>query len=341
MADRTDDTTTSWDLSRPKRFPLHVHISLLFTILLLVTGVLIGVANYAGSKNGLTEASREHFERLAELTEINLDRLQTPVSALVALLSRTVLVDARSDAERRERLPLLLEALSSNPFMAAVYAGYDDGDFFIVRHLQSARENEVFDAVPGTRFLVQSMERGSGAVAGRYTFLDSEKKEIASRPMTDLGFDPRARPWFREALRQDGVVRTAPYVFYATRDVGQTFACRASHGRAVVGADITLSLLSQNVADMRPTPSARLFVFDREGRIVADSSGTPASRTDDGGNPILLRLGDSPDSLVRRVGEMFLANASATAAEIAFTPNQVISSPVPLTKSKPYTLPIR
>lgn len=316
MANAPEKSESSWDLFRSRRFPLHVHISLFFTILLLITGLVIGLTNYIGTRAGLLNASREYSGQLGELTELSLDRMQTPISNLTALLSRSILAGSKTETDRLKQLPLLLEALSLNPFLSAVYAGYDNGDFFIVRNLRTDLERKILKAPPDTRYLVQSMERKTDTVTGRFLALDDDYKTRATYPMDDFGFDPRVRPWFKEATQSNSPIRTAPYVFYANRDIGQTFACKAPDGGVVVGADIALTTLSQTLANIRPTPSARLLVFDENTRTIADSNGTPAVRINPDGNPSLTRLADNEDALIRAIGENFLADGEGVREEL-------------------------
>ena len=55
-------------VSRERRFPLHVHISALFTLLLLLTGVVLGIFNYRQTTQVILSSSEKLFERIvAEL----------------------------------------------------------------------------------------------------------------------------------------------------------------------------------------------------------------------------------------------------------------------------------
>ena len=49
---------------RDRRFPLHVHISVLFTLLLLLTGVLLGLFNYRQTTQIIFSSSAKLFERI-------------------------------------------------------------------------------------------------------------------------------------------------------------------------------------------------------------------------------------------------------------------------------------
>jgi len=73
-------------------------------------------------------------------------------------------------------------------------------------------------------------------------------------------------------MKTTDLVVTAPYVFFTTRQVGLTIARRTKHGRAVVGANIALSKISEMLKQVRPSPSSQLAIFDpEEGQVLAYS----------------------------------------------------------------------
>lgn len=56
-----------------RRFPLHVHISVLFTLLLLLTGVVLGLFNYQQTSRMIFSSSATLFERIQQDVQRDLD----------------------------------------------------------------------------------------------------------------------------------------------------------------------------------------------------------------------------------------------------------------------------
>lgn len=86
-------------------------------------------------------------------------------------------------------------------------------------------------------------------------------------------YDPRERPWFEVAINADGRVWTQPYLFSTTHVPGVT-AVQALHGpsgelRGVVGADLTLSLLSQFLREQRLGLTGLTFLVGQNDRVLA------------------------------------------------------------------------
>src|SRR5262249_58326546 len=111
--------------------------------------------------------------------------------------------------------------------------GVETGDFVLARGVRGAVGRNL-GAPPEAAFLVQTSLNGAGATPGRYLFLDADLHRLRDEPRPDYRFDPRTREWYRRALRSAGPVRTPPYVFFTTREVGTTLAQRSADASSVV-----------------------------------------------------------------------------------------------------------
>ena len=254
-----------------RRYPLAVHIATLFVALLLVAGLAIGGLAYYRSAAMLTRAADELFDRVARETAHEVQRIATPGEALIEVLAQTRLGTSQTLAERLDTLPLLREGLAVSPHITAIYAGYANGDFFLMRRLPDAPfARKELGAPERAAYLVQSIERGaSSRDAGVYLWLDAGLERIAteSRPES-AAFDPRERQWYRAAAAATGQIKTPPYVFFTTREVGVTLARRAAGTQAVVGADITLREISEALGRQRITPGTEIALVNTAGRVI-------------------------------------------------------------------------
>ncbi|WP_044875035.1 HD domain-containing phosphohydrolase [Pseudomonas sp. LFM046] len=266
-----------------RRFPLHVHISALFTLLLLFTGVVLGLFNYHQTSQIILSSSNELFGRISEDVETDLEHTYQPIHRLLNLLALGGM-DQRQDGFDRVDglLKPLTQALKDNPKLAALYLGYDDGDFFMVRPLRNETLKKAFDAPPNAAYQVWSIERDNLTRARSLTFFfDDQLNEIVRRQNLKERYDPRNRPWFYRALEQDGAITTAPYIFFSSGVVGTTLA-RPSGVDAVIGADLTLQDLSATLASHRVTPSTEVVLYQSDGRAVAYPDASKLIRRIDG-----------------------------------------------------------
>ena len=93
-------------------------------------------------------------------------------------------------------------------------------------------------------------------------------------------FDPRTRPWYKDALRagENEIVTSKPYLFYPGNKPGITISTRwrqRDTGRHFITAiDIMLASISRFTQTMRPTENGVVFVLTQDLRLV----GLPADK---------------------------------------------------------------
>ncbi|UST93924.1 HD domain-containing phosphohydrolase [Pseudomonas siliginis] len=252
-----------------RRLPLHVHISVMFTFLLLLTGVVLGLFNYHQTTQIILSSSEKLFDRIEQDVRLDLQATYQPIRNLLSLLADTPAAHA---SDLQQRLPLLKpfsQSLTDNPALASLYLGYTNGDFFMVRALRTPALKAQLQAPEAAAYQVWSIEHApQGAVRSQSLFFDQALTPINRREHPQEPYDPRSRTWFSDALRQAGQITTEPYVFFSTHNVGTTLA-RRSGENAVIGADLTLASLSTALGKHRVTPSTEIALYDTDGNAVA------------------------------------------------------------------------
>ena len=254
--------------TRNRSFPLHVHISVLFTLLLLLTGVVLGLFNYQQNSQIIVSSSAKLFERIRQDVQKDLLHTYQPIRHLLSLLVLDNATQATDLQARLELLKPLTQALRDNPKLASLYLGYADGDFFMVRPLRNDALKQLLDAPGEAAYQVWSIERSETAVEANHLFFDGSLNLIAQRQRLQEDFDPRSRSWYQSARLDSNQITTAPYVFFSTREVGTTLARRAGQ-TTVLAADLTLADLSATLAQHQVTTSSEVVLFDASGNTVA------------------------------------------------------------------------
>ncbi|WP_422909430.1 HD domain-containing phosphohydrolase [Pseudomonas sp. MAC6] len=251
-----------------RRFPLHVHICALFTLLLLLVCIALGLLNYRQSSQMIATSSERLFDRIQHDVQKDLSNTYQPIRHLLSLLSLDPATQSTDLESRLALLPSFIQALRDNPMLNSLYLGYRNGDFFMVRPLDSGALKQRFEAPPGASYQVWSIHRENQIIRSEYLFYDDELNEISRRERTDENYDPRERGWFKQASMGDNQITTEPYVFFSTDEVGTTLA-RRSGNTAVLAADLTLAALSETLATHRATPNSELVLVDTKGNVVA------------------------------------------------------------------------
>ena len=138
--------------------PLYVHIATVFTLLVFVAGTVIGWGNYFQGRGVALAGAEEVFERMERESRLETEHLRVPAEAVIDWLSSAPLTEAASLAERLHTLRAMTRVLEKQLHLTAIYIGYDNGDFFLVRALRNDADRALFKAPAGAAYLMQHIE---------------------------------------------------------------------------------------------------------------------------------------------------------------------------------------
>lgn len=85
-------------------------------------------------------------------------------------------------------------------------------------------------------------------------------------------FDPRTRPWYKSAKRDQTTIWTEPYIFFSSRQPGITVAVPVIAQGAlagVIGVDIEISAISNFLSQLSLSEHASALILDENGNIIA------------------------------------------------------------------------
>jgi HD-GYP domain-containing protein (c-di-GMP phosphodiesterase class II) len=292
---------------RIARYPLHITLAAVFVTALLVFGVAVIAYSYVQGRRVELLGAEDLMDRIGRQLSADIAGLYQPAQGLVDITSKSAIWAGNSLEERLAALPPVAEALKLNSSISAFYIGYENGDLFLIRTLNQNRlAGETLEAPADSAYAIQSIERSPTETVGTLLFFDEKLELIDRRPFGGTDFDPRERDWYRLGAASDTQIATDYYIFFTTGEVGLTFARRLFNGGGVVGADITLETLEAGLARERVTPSTRLAVTDRTGRVIALSEAKLASALPTGSEPgsiSMPRLADLDDPTYRALAD--------------------------------------
>lgn len=242
--------------------------------MLVLTIVLIG-QSFRGMEAAKVSAAGATARQLAISVDDRIQAITAPPSTALAVLSHDSLAGANTLPQRLDRLPVLADILTSSDIVSAVYAGYQNGDFVLLRKVRSSGILQFPDAPDETRFLLQTITHGGNQTPGQWYFFNADMQVIEERPVPEYNYDPRTRPWFNAAQASDATELSAPYAFFTTRETGITLSRRASEETGeqgtIFGIDVTVTDLSTQLAELRQTPNTRIAIVNRDREVLADS----------------------------------------------------------------------
>ncbi len=300
-------------LARVGRRPLHAHIAVIFIFLTTGVGAILGWFNYHQNTRVILSSAERVFDQISREVLLDFKSAYGPVVSTVNLLSLEERVSRASTREERlALLPVFGEALSTQPHVSALQVGYENGDYFIVRPLNSPYMRNRFEAPENAALVADHIAPNARQEHEQTRFyFDNKLQLLSERSMGLSTYDPRVRPWYTVTLDTDREVATKPYLYFFIGKVGITVGRQSRDGRAVVASDITLEHLSETLARHRISPSTEAVLFNEAGRAIAyrdtdrlilKAEGTDPELAPVGelGSPVLAALAErlSPEEVV-------------------------------------------
>ena len=270
---------------------MHVTISSLFIFLIVALGGSLIWQSHQKTSEMILTSAEQLYDQLAEETQLDFKATYAPAAKVLNLLAFSPLTQTKTQAERSRYLPQLVAALGDESAFNGIQLGYPDGDYFILRPLNTPILRERLSAPKMAAYVVDDIASdGKGRRLWTRWFYSGELQLIRRDDPVETRFDPRQRPWYHLAGAQPRA--TEPYVFYFSGNVGVTLARRTQAGDVVVAIDITLDRLSQTMASHLMTLDSEVAIVTREGHLLAYHDPTQLVRHGEGGSLRLARVGE-------------------------------------------------
>ena len=248
--------------------PLNVYVGAWITLLLMVFGATVVLYNFQRDRADAYGEAGRVFDAASAHAVSEVRALFGPVASTVELAAKLPELTGASLAVRWSTVPFIVEALRNTPTISAMYAGYEDGEFFLVRALRGdARIHAATGAPDHAAFVVQSIDRIDGALRQTFHYLDDALRVIDRNRRYRNNYDPRQRPWYHAAAVADGIVLSPVYVFTTTRELGATLSRRLPGDSGVIGADMAMTEYAARLDALRIGDRGRIVVFDEQGRV--------------------------------------------------------------------------
>lgn len=253
------------------------HVGFRTSIIALFVGIVlfVGLSLVYLSFNRVTAITRTAATSFLDTTaQLSADRINAQLnSARDSIDILQGVVSGRTGVIREnQRLYILMASLlRNNTQLYNLYIGYDDGSFiemdFIDRAGPAARARS--KAPDDAKYRVVIITRDRGSPVSSIQFLSESLAPVAHAPgPTD--YDPRNRPWYKDAHEPNASLVTDPYIFFATGEPGYTLRMPINEGqRGVVAGDIFLNEAETLLRNQQLGKSGLAFLFDDAGRVLA------------------------------------------------------------------------
>ncbi|MCP3397385.1 adenylate/guanylate cyclase domain-containing protein [Bradyrhizobium sp. CCGB20] len=254
---------------RALRIGFQTSIITVFVAVVLLVGLTLVYLSFERVTVITRAAASGFIEKVAQLGADHVDEQFKNVRDNLDILSGLPSIQEAEIADNSRLYVLMAAMLRNNPQLFNLYVGYEDGSFIemdVIDRANSAfRKGLNVDQDAAFRLVVISRTAGAKPVT---QFLSENLIQVAE-VAGPAGYDPRQRPWYVEAFKNDKTLLTGPYVFYATGEPGYTLRSPLREGRrGVVAGDVLLNRFEDMLAQQKLGHSGLAFLFNESGRIV-------------------------------------------------------------------------
>lgn len=250
------------------RYPLHIQIAALFTLLIVSIGTVIIVYNHH-QLTKLTEISTQHqYQKIGEAIAAELDAVTRPMIMAANILTSMPITESATLEQRMTFIDKFIEILQQNDYASAVYVAYTDGDMFMLRRLTEANRL-LFHAPKDAEWMIQSNRYLDSTPEKSFIYLNSKQKVIAVMPRDNDNYDPRQRDWFILASQTPTLITSPIYIFKGTGEAGFTYSREAENTQAVIGLDVSLASLSQFLVKQNLPPDSQAIIINAHNEVIA------------------------------------------------------------------------
>jgi diguanylate cyclase (GGDEF)-like protein len=239
-----------------RSLPLSLILIAPFVIQIVGAIAITGWISYQNGQRTVSDLASGLLVQAKLRVKERLDRLLNQSQAIVQANTFTFQQGYISLDKEAELQKYLWEQVQRNPSsQRAIFVGDERGRFLSVRS-------------DNTMTVVEQL----GTQLRSFYSLDDRGNRL--KLLKSIRYDPRERPWYKQALSDTNPIWTAPYLF-SSGVLGITAAqsIRDSNGQviAVSGLDLSLEDFDAFLQSIQLSPSSQLFVIERSGQLVASS----------------------------------------------------------------------
>jgi diguanylate cyclase (GGDEF)-like protein len=155
--------------------------------------------------------------------------------------------------------------------------------------------------------LQMSLSNRSTEYFGTYYAMNQQGKRTVKLKVERPVFDPRTRPWYREAIAAKTALWTSIYSGFTpgTVFIAASQPLYAPTGKlvGVSGTDISLLAIRDFLAQTPVSSTGQIFLIERTGLLVASSSQEPPFRLVQGQPPVRVNALESQTPLIRATAQ--------------------------------------
>jgi PAS domain S-box-containing protein len=235
-------------------------------VLVWSTYLIITPSVYFSTKKVMLQHTRDIMQNIADLTlqeTQNFFSIARGSAHLTKKLISSKVVN--TDNEHIEKLEqYFFDQLEIYPQFAGIYLALPNGNFYYVSRNGSKSPD-------GYRTKIIQHSNNEKKISLKWR--NKNMEVIAEESDDNDTYDPRKRPWYIKASRENQIIWTDPYIFFTSQKPGITTAGPVYNDtgeiKGIVGVDIQLDVLSTFISKLRVGKTGLAFMMNKNKDVIA------------------------------------------------------------------------
>ncbi len=297
------DSTADQSSTRPRRRSISLRLLLVGPFVVQVFAA-VGLTGYFAVTNGqraVNQVVEKLHREVSDRTTMYLENyMATP--AVINQINVNALAKDKLQNPDAESASYFWEQARIFPKEAGIYVGLESSGEFVAMSRGPAGEIRFVAANAGTNSRIQVYTQDDQGRVGAIL-------QTGSNP-----YDPRSRPWYKEAVARGGLIWSQAYPDFETGRLVIT-ASQPAYNQAgrlvgVSGVDRFLEDINLFLRGVQISPSGRLFVVDRQMRLIGNS--WQESPLGTGPNPRWLKATESQQEAIRTISQALVSKGKSS-----------------------------
>lgn len=246
---------------RLKRRLIRVIVPVGCVLFMVATILSISAYGYYVNRRDTLALSENLLESMDRRIATQVHDYLAPASEMVQLVAEILEEPSFGIDKRSELEALTFQILRAYPQLTTFSAATPKGEFLMVKKM------------PDGAIDTKNIEVSEAGRRVYWIHRDRQQKIVGEEKSDDDPYDPRVRPWYLGAVKNNGLFWTDIYIFFTDQSLGVTASMpiydQDKKLRGVLGVDIKLTELSAFLANLAIGRHGKALIFDKQGRLIA------------------------------------------------------------------------
>lgn len=256
---------------------LRFDILTLFLTLFIVSVTIIISFSHEKNAREIMEFSKGTIQRVASIIDEKVECLVSQLEQMPTFVAGVLGDYGDITPKNTPLVSFMLTAVKAFPNLHALFLGTPEGNFIeaidltLIEHTHFLTDTS--KPLPqGIAYALRVIEYSQTPPLETWYYKDASLNNTITKESFPTHFDPRVRPWYKEAEKTGQLVWADTYHYDPTGNAGIAVAMPIFNKKkeiiAVVGADLPLVILSHFLASQKIGKNGRAFILNQSGNMI-------------------------------------------------------------------------